>query len=162
MPCVYLHGEGDQVIHRYGHVWPNCFPENCPPEEQSDEHDMSIYRLCYDRYVLSSDDFVCDYANPHKAKKYRGRPVDELKLIKAHGISVYDDEETAVYWLQSLHMRRFFKAIAKGNGCNGYSCDEGGHHFIWWSYADVDPLNHFQMVYSTPEEEEGGEDDGIL
>lgn len=154
--------EGLCMLERYGKYWPDCFPEECPPSEIAFERDMSIFRLCYDSNAPTIYDFICDYQNPHKGKQYQGKKIEHEKLVKAFGISVFNSFEAAFSLFSSFTMRGIFKSIAEGEGKKGFSLDEGNNHFIWWSYANEQPMRHFNKVYSEEREEGGAEDERFL
>lgn len=121
--------------------FPAYFPENCPPEEATDE-ECVLFRLCKS-LTLTEQDFISFYLiNPQK-HKYN---------INAYGLSVFKsaaDCERAKS--KSPNLRKKYKYISSGlnnnhrgkvlHTPNGTNPD----HYTWWLYDGVKPHTFFEI-----------------
>lgn len=121
--------------------FPTYFPENCPPEEASDE-ECILFRLCKGT-ILTEKDFRSFFLiNPEKYKD----------LINAYGLSVFKSIEDCKHAMsKSPNLRRKYKYIAKGtnNNCRGKvlhtPSGTNPNHYTWWLYDGVKPHTFFEI-----------------
>lgn len=121
--------------------FPTYFPENCPPEESTDE-ECVLYRLCKGP-VLTDGDFKSFYLiNPIKYKDN----------IKAYGISVFKSfSDCNRAKSKSPKLRSEYKYVASGsnNSQRGKLLNTPSgvnpNHYTWWLYDGVKPHTFFRL-----------------
>lgn len=127
----------DQACHKY----PSYFPDNCPPDEATDEEKL-LFRLCTEP-TLSEKDFVSFYLkNPGKWKDN----------IQAYGLSVLESVDDCISARRKNgYLRKKYPFCASGmnNSDRGRilntPSDTNPNHYTWWVYENVKPHTFFEM-----------------
>lgn len=121
------------------HTFPSYFPDNCPPEEATDE-EIIIYRLCKN-VVPSPEDFISFYlSNP---ERYKG-------MVNAYGLSVFPSPQDCISAREKspkLRKKTSMIAFGQNNSDRGKILRNGKainpSHITWWVYEGVEPHTFF-------------------
>ena len=126
---------------RYEHIFPSYFPDNCPPDEATDE-EKELFRLCSGP-ELTEDDFL---------SLYNKDPEKWANNIQAYGLSVLESKEDCdrVRRINAKLRRLYpFCASGKNNSDRGKILNTPSNtnprHFTWWVYEDVKPHTFFDI-----------------
>lgn len=127
----------DQCEHKY----PSYFPDNCPPDEATDEEKV-LFRLCSGS-ELSENDFL---------PLYNKNPEKWANTIQAYGISVLESKEDCDRARRingKLREQYPFCASGKNNSYRGRILNTPSktnpRHFTWWVYEGVKPHTFFEI-----------------
>ena len=127
----------EQNEHRY----PSYFPDNCPPEEATDEEKL-LFRLCSGS-ELTENDFI---------SWYNKDPVKWANNVQAYGLSVLESKEdcdSARKKNAKLRAQYPFCASGKNNSDRGKILNTPSktnpRHFTWWVYEGVKPHTFFEI-----------------
>ena len=126
---------------QYKHTFPSYFPDDCPPNEATDE-EKELFRLCAGP-VPTEEDFLSWYnKNPDKWANF----------VQAYGLSVFESKEDCDRARRmNANLRKQYPFCATGNN----NSDRGKilhtpnktnpRHFTWWVYEGVKPHMFFEM-----------------
>lgn len=126
---------------QYEHKYPSYFPEDCPPDEATDEEKV-LFRLCSGT-ELTENDFLSLYnMNPEKW----------VNKIQAYGISVLESKEDCDRARRingKLRKRYPYCASGKNNAERGRILNTPSNtnprHFTWWVYEGIKPHTFFEI-----------------
>ena len=120
-------------------IWPNYYPEHCPPKEAS-ALDSTVFRLCKNN-PPSNNDFI-PYVILYPERNFIGQECQSC------GVSVYNDIED----IKSL--RKIHKGLRKQYICSGQITQKtglalatpvkGNSHTTWWIASGRKPNELFE------------------
>ncbi len=124
-----------------GHKYPSYFPDNCPPDEATDEEKL-LFRLCSEP-TLSEKDFI---------PLFNQDPTRWENNIQAYGLSVLESIDDCIRARKkngNLRKRYPFCASGMNNSDRGRILNTPSNanpkHYTWWVYEDVKPHTFFEM-----------------
>ncbi|WP_321834345.1 hypothetical protein [Clostridium butyricum] len=128
-------------MNRWNLVFPEFFPDNCPPEDAINNRN-TFYRLCKNNERVTSEDFISYYEN---------NPERWKSNILAYGLSVLSNKEESFKLLKLPANKKKFKGVAEGviesdMGVTKKTPRNNKYHCTWWMCKNVVPENSFVII----------------
>lgn len=133
---------GGVLVGQDKHVFPSYFPDNCPPDEATDEEKL-LFRLC-PKSELTEKDFL---------SYYNQDPQKWANNTQAYGLSVLESKEDCERARRKNgKLRKLYPFSASGmnNSDRGKILNTPSYtnprHFTWWVYEGVKPHTFFTII----------------